>query len=106
AYFLSVNRNKETVTINLKSSDGKAIAQKLVERADVVVDNFLPAVRAKLITFNPKALHCSISGYDRGAAEENMPGYYLLAQAVSGLMAITGDGEGEPMKTGVAVSDL
>jgi crotonobetainyl-CoA:carnitine CoA-transferase CaiB-like acyl-CoA transferase len=106
AYFLSINRSKESLTVNLKSGDGRAITCRLIERADVVVDNFLSAQKASLRFPDPRrvnrrVIHCAISGFD-----DDTPGYDLLAQAESGLMAITGEPEGEPMKTGVALSDV
>jgi crotonobetainyl-CoA:carnitine CoA-transferase CaiB-like acyl-CoA transferase len=106
AYFLSVNRNKESITVNLKSEAGSDIARRLVDRADVVVDNFLPAQRQALLPINPRAIHCSISGFDSDGPQADTPGYDLLAQAGSGLMAITGEAEGELMKVGVALSDV
>src|SRR6476619_5125466 len=63
AYFLSVNRNKESIALDLKTPEGARIARQLVARADVVVDNFLPAQRAKLLPLNPRAVHCSIGGF-------------------------------------------
>ena len=103
AYFLSINRNKESVVVDLKTPEGAEIARQLVERADVVVDNFLPAQRAKLLPLNPRAVHCSIGGFDSDTAEAETPGYDLLAQAGSGIMSITGE---EPTKAGVAVVDV
>ncbi|HUP46883.1 MAG TPA: CoA transferase [Thermoanaerobaculia bacterium] len=108
AYFLSVNRNKESLTLNLKAAEGRAIAQKLIERADVVIDNFLPAQRRALglDDCSASAVHCSITGFDADAPDAAAPGYDLLAQAGAGLMAITGERDGEPMKAGVALSDV
>ena len=106
AYFLSINRNKESIAIDLKTREGGRIARRLVDKADVVVDNFLPAQRAKLLPINPRAVHCSIGGFDSDTAEADTPGYDLLAQAGSGLMSITGEAGGEPMKAGVAVIDV
>ena len=107
AYFLSVNRNKESVAVDLKSDDGKALAAAIVARADVVVDNFLPSQRRALLPdVPPTAVHCSISGFDADAPDATLPGYDLLAQASSGLMAITGEPGGSPMKAGVALSDV
>src|SRR5207248_7583048 len=103
AYFLSINRNKESIAVDLKTREGAKIARQLVARADVVVDNFLPAQRATLLPVNPRAVHCSIGGFDSDSAEANTPGYDLLAQAGSGWMSITGQVDGEPMKAGVAV---
>jgi len=102
-YFLSINRNKESIALDLTTRDGAEIARKLVDRADVVVDNFLPAQRAKLLPRNPRAVHCSIAGFDSDGAEAGTPGYDLLAQAGSGLMSITGE---QPTKAGVAVVDV
>ncbi len=102
AYFLSVNRNKESITLNLKSKRGRAIAGDLVKRADVVVDNFLTSQRTLLPAIPRNAIHCSITGYDDNPA----PGYDLLAQAETGLMAITGDPDGDPTKVGVALADV
>lgn len=110
-YFLSVNRGKESLALDLRSEEGRAVARALIERADVVVDNFLPAQRAALglddvAAINPAAIHCSISGFDADTAEAGTPGYDLLAQAAAGLMAITGEADREPMKAGVALSDV
>jgi crotonobetainyl-CoA:carnitine CoA-transferase CaiB-like acyl-CoA transferase len=109
AYFLSINRNKQSLALDLKR--GGAVARKLLERADVVVDNFLPAQRAALgldrvRKINPRVIHCSITGYDSDGTNAATPGYDLLAQAAAGLMAITGDADGDPMKVGVALSDV
>ena len=108
AYFLSVNRNKESVTLNLRTEEGRAIARRLVEKVDVVVDNFLPSQRAAfgLDGLEARAIHCSITGFDPDSPDAATPGYDLLAQAGSGLMAITGERDGEPMKVGVALADV
>jgi glutaryl-CoA transferase len=110
AYFLSVNRNKESIAIDLKSSEGAEVARRLIERADVVVDNFLPAQKESLHfaprEINPRVVHCTIAGFDSDTDDANTPGYDLLAQAGSGLMSITGSAAGEPMKIGVALADV
>jgi len=107
AYFLAINRNKESLTLNLKSEEGRAIAATLIERADVVVDNFLPAqAQAFALPRNERAVHCTIAGFDSDTPEASTPGYDLLAQAGAGLMSITGDADGLPMKAGVALSDV
>lgn len=98
AYFLTVNRGKESLTLNLKSKDGWQAAERLVARADVVVDNFI----GLKLPENPRAVRCRIAGFDDGTT----PGYDLLAQAESGLMSITGEADGEPVKSGVALSDV
>lgn len=111
AYFLSINRSKESLTLNLKSEEGAAIARELMARADVVVDNFLDAQKRTLgfadpRSIQPRAVHCTIRGYDADTPEGEVPGYDLLAQAGTGLMAITGESAGDPMKVGVALSDV
>jgi crotonobetainyl-CoA:carnitine CoA-transferase CaiB-like acyl-CoA transferase len=103
-YFLSVNRNKESVAIDLRSDEGRALAHEIIEHADVVVDNFLPSQREKLLDVPASKIHCSISGFDPDTADANTPGYDLLAQAGAGLMSITGNAE--PMKIGVALADV
>lgn len=107
-YFLSVNRNKESIAIDLRQD--RELANALIEHADVVIDNFLPSQREALLgdvlAINPKAIHCSITGFDADTSEANTPGYDLLAQAGAGLMSITGEAEGEPSKAGVALADV
>ncbi|HEX8617409.1 MAG TPA: CoA transferase [Thermoanaerobaculia bacterium] len=105
-YFLSVNRNKESIALDLRSEEGRAIARELIARADVVIDNFLPSQRQALLDVPESKIHCSIGGFDGDTAEANTPGYDLLAQAGAGLMSITGTPDGEPMKIGVALSDV
>jgi len=105
-YFLAVNRNKESLALDLRSDEGRRVAAELVARADVVVDNFLPAQRVALglAGLPERVIHCSIGGFDGDTPEANTPGYDLLAQAGAGLMSITG--EEEPAKIGVALSDV
>ncbi len=107
AYFLSVNRGKESIAVDLKTKRGAEIARRLVARADVVLDNFLPRQSRRLLPKVPaRAIHCTISGFDSDAEEHDMPGYDLLAQAESGWMSITGEPDGDPMKAGVALADV
>jgi len=107
AYFLAINRNKESLTLNLRSEEGRAIAGQLIARADVVVDNFLPSqARSFALARNERAIRCTIAGFDSDTPEASTPGYDLLAQAGAGLMSITGEAAGEPMKAGVALSDV
>lgn len=110
AYFLSINRNKESIALDLKSEEGAEVARRLIERADIVVDNFLPTQKESLNfeprEINPRVVHCTIAGFDSDTDDANTPGYDLLAQAGSGLMSITGDAGGEPMKIGVALADV
>jgi crotonobetainyl-CoA:carnitine CoA-transferase CaiB-like acyl-CoA transferase len=110
AYFLSVNRGKESLALDLRDAADAAVARELIARADVVIDNFLPAQREALLgdvaAVNPAAVHCSISGFDPDTPDAATSGYDLLAQAGAGLMSITGEREGAPMKIGVALSDV
>ncbi|HUP64543.1 MAG TPA: CoA transferase [Thermoanaerobaculia bacterium] len=112
-YFLSVNRNKESIVLDLKREGGIEAARRLIQRADVVVENFKDADRLRfgfeagaLQALSPGAVVCSIRGFDRDAADAALPGYDLLAQAAGGLMAITGEPDGPPVKAGVALSDV
>ena len=113
AYFLSVNRNKESIAVDLKSSSGREIAKRLIARSDVVIENFRDEQRrqfgftpAAIRKLNPRAVFCSITGFDRDSEQATEPGYDLLAQASAGLMWITGPADGSPSKTGVAIADV
>jgi crotonobetainyl-CoA:carnitine CoA-transferase CaiB-like acyl-CoA transferase len=103
---LSVNRNKESVAIDLRTDEGRALANDIIGLADVVIDNFLPSQRAALLDVPKEKIHCSIGGFDGDTSEASTPGYDLLAQAGAGLMSITGPADGEPAKIGVALSDV
>ena len=111
-YFLSVNRNKQSVALDLTAEADLARAHELARDADVVVENFRPDVMDKLglgyerlSAENPGLIFCSITGFGAGAGAE-LPGYDLLVQALGGLMSITGSPEGEPQKVGVALVDI
>ncbi|MDQ2622119.1 MAG: CoA transferase, partial [Actinomycetota bacterium] len=108
-YFLAVNRNKESVVLDLRDPDDQKKARELVAESDVVVENFRVGVMEKLglgyeelAELNPGLIYCSITGFGAGAGA-NLPGYDLLIQAVGGLMSITGDPAGGPQKVGVAM---
>ena len=110
--FLSLNRNKKSFTLDLKKQKGKEIARQLVKEGDVVVENFRPGVMERLglgyqdlSEINPSIIYCSSSGYGTEGPYRDRPGQDLLAQAMSGLMSITGNKEGLPMPAGVAISD-
>lgn len=110
SYFLSVNRNKQSVALDLRDPDGLAEARALAARADVVVENFLPGAMDRfglgyndVIQTNPDVVYCSITGFGRN---QQLPGYDLLIQAVGGLMSITGPDPATPTKVGVAVVDV
>ncbi len=113
AYYLCVNRNKRGIVINLKTDEGKKILHDLALQSDVLVENFRPGTLAKfgldfetLHELNPKLIYCSITGFGQTGSMKDKPGYDFMIQALGGLMSITGEPEGEPMKTGVAVVDL
>ena len=113
AYFLCVNRNKRGIVINLKTDEGKKILRDLALQSDVLVENFRPGTLEKfgldfatLHELNPRLIYCSITGFGQTGSMRDKPGYDFMIQALGGLMSITGEPEGEPMKTGVAVVDL
>ena len=112
-YYLTSNRNKRSITVDLKTSEGKEIIYKLAKDADVVVENFRTGAvdelgygYEQLKKLNPKIIYCSISGFGRTGSEKNRAGYDLLLQGYSGLMSITGEEEGPPSKVGTSIVDL
>jgi crotonobetainyl-CoA:carnitine CoA-transferase CaiB-like acyl-CoA transferase len=112
AYFLSVNRSKRSVAVDLKQPEGRALVLDLCARADVVLENFRPGAAERLgldaatvHARNPAAVYCSITGFGRHGSRER-PGYDFVVQAESGLMAVTGAADGPPTKAGVAVVDV
>jgi crotonobetainyl-CoA:carnitine CoA-transferase CaiB-like acyl-CoA transferase len=113
AYYLSCNRNKRAVTLDLARPEGVALFHDLVRHADVVLENFRAASADKLgvgpdrlLAVNPRVVVCSISGFGRTGPMRDLPGYDFAVQALSGLMSITGPVEGPPCKVGVAVTDV
>ena len=113
AYFLGVNRNKRSLALDFKSQAGLDVLKKLIIKSDIVIDNFKPGLLDKLGLnsewFEQQAasvIRCSITGYGTKGPNGGMPGYDFLLQAESGLMAITGEPDGAPMKLGVAVVDI
>jgi crotonobetainyl-CoA:carnitine CoA-transferase CaiB-like acyl-CoA transferase len=112
AYFLAINRSKRSVAIDLKDDEGRELVLDLCSRADVVLENFRPGTAARLgldavsvRRRNPGAVYCSITGFGRRGARDRA-GYDFVAQAESGLMAVTGEPDGVPTKAGVAVVDV
>lgn len=112
-YYLSSNRNKRSITIDLKSSAGKEIIYKLVKDADILVENFRTGTMEELgfgyeqlKEINPRLIYCSISGFGRTGPEKNKPGYDLLLQGFSGLMSLTGDPDRPPVKVGTSTVDI
>lgn len=113
AYFISVNRNKKSLTLNLKSEDGRALFYKLAEKSDVVVDNFRPGVIEKLRidyktlkSHNPKIICCSLTSFGDEGPLKDQPAFDLIVQAYSGALSITGSGKGEPARLGIPMGDL
>jgi crotonobetainyl-CoA:carnitine CoA-transferase CaiB-like acyl-CoA transferase len=111
--FASVNRNKRSVALDLKSLDGKARARELMIGADVVLENNRPGVMARLgldfLTLspaNPKLIYCSISAFGQDGPRASEAGFDLTVQAMSGIMSVTGEPDGVPVKCGVPVSDF
>jgi len=112
-YYLGVNRNKRSVKLDLKDPGDLALAHELARRADVFIENFKPGGLARfgldydaVAAANPAVVYASISGFGSGPKGAGLPGYDLIVQAVSGLMSVTGDAEGEPYRAGVAVFDV
>ncbi len=113
AYFLSVNRNKRSLAVDLKSADGLALVRDLARRADVVVENFRPGTAARLglgyddlAAENPGLVYASISGYGQTGPDSHRAGYDAIAQARSGIMSVTGEADGPPVRVGVSSADL
>ena len=112
-YFLGVNRNKESVTLNFKHKRGRALLDQLIDSADVLVENFRPgtlerqglgfsAVHAR----RPRLVYCSISGFGHTGPRRDQAGYDAVVQAEGGIMAITGAPDGQPYRVGTAIADL
>ncbi len=110
AYYLSINRNKKGIALDFTRDDDVAVVHTLLATADVVVDNFLPGALARrgidpdaLVEAHPALVWCTIGGFAR---DPQRPGYDLVAQAESGMMAVTGEPQGTPMKHGIAIVDI
>ncbi|WVW83010.1 hypothetical protein I302_105026 [Kwoniella bestiolae CBS 10118] len=113
AYFLQANRNKRSLTLNLKSDKGREVIQRLVSDADILVENYVPGKLDKfglgyeqVKAVNPKLIYCSITGYGSTGPYAKFPGYDVVIEAEAGLMHITGEKGGKPVKVGVAVTDI
>jgi CoA:oxalate CoA-transferase len=110
--FLAQNANKQSLTLNMKAKEGKAIFRKLVETADVVVENFRPGVMARLgfsyeelCKINPKIIYCAISGFGQTGPDATKPAYDQIIQGLSGVMAVNGDERLNPLRCGFPVCD-
>ena len=113
AYFLSVNRNKKSITLDMKSEQGKEVLWRLIDASDVLVENFRPGAMDRLgLGFEavkarrPAMVYCSISGFGDTGIQKDRPGYDVIVQGEAGIMDITGPRDGPPFKVGVAVADL
>lgn len=117
SYFLSANRGKKSITVDLAHPEGQALVRELAQQADVVVENYKVGTLARygldyesLKALNPRLVYCSITGFGQSGPYAALPGYDFVFQGMGGLMSITGQPEGsagdEPMKVGIAISDL
>lgn len=113
AYFLAVNRNKRGIAVDLKTARGRDVALRLADRSDVVVENFRPGTAGRLglgydelSARNPRLIYASISGYGQTGPYASEPGYDAIAQALSGLMSVTGEADGAPVRVGNSAADL
>jgi crotonobetainyl-CoA:carnitine CoA-transferase CaiB-like acyl-CoA transferase len=113
AYFLSINRNKESVTLDFKTPQGRSILDRLIARCDVLVENFRPGTLDKigldygsLAAAHPRLIVCSISGFGQNGPRRSEAGYDAVVQAEGGLMSITGPADGPPYRLGVAIGDI
>jgi crotonobetainyl-CoA:carnitine CoA-transferase CaiB-like acyl-CoA transferase len=112
-FFLSTNRSKKSIQVSTKTPEGRAVLQRLIDGADVVIDNFRPGVMAaigfsyaQLAARNPRIIACSISGFGATGPLRDYPGFDQIAQGFSGLMSVTGTAESGPTRVGIAICDL
>ena len=113
AYFMAANRNKQSVAVDLSTVEGQETVRQLAARADVVIENYKPDGLKKygldaetLCQKHPALVYCSISGFGQTGPNRNQPGYDLMAQGYGGIMSLTGDPDGPPMKVGVGIADV
>lgn len=112
-YFMCANRNKKSVAVDIATPEGQEVIRKLAARADIVVENFKPSGLAKygldhatLRAAHPGLIYCSISGFGQTGPNRDKPGYDLMAQGYGGIMSLTGEPDGQPMKVGVGIADV
>lgn len=112
-YFLFVNRNKRSIALDFTKPEGREVVRRLASEADILIENFRPDVMARqgldyeaLSALNPRLVYCSVSGYGHDSPLRLVAGYDPVAQAESGLMSVTGDPEGEPMRTSISFADI
>jgi len=113
AYFACTNRGKKSVTVDLARPEGQAIVRRLAERSDVLLENFKVGSLSRLglgwedlSALNPRLVYCSITGFGQSGPYKDRPGYDFVVQGMGGLMSVTGEPDGEPMKAGVAMTDI
>lgn len=113
AYFMSLNRNKESITLNLKAPEGKEILKELVKKVDVLVENFRPGTMEKLglgyetlKEINPRLIYASSTGYGQTGPYSQRPAYDAVVQAMGGIMSITGQADGMPTRVGTSIGDI
>ncbi|MEP4038351.1 CaiB/BaiF CoA-transferase family protein [Pseudophaeobacter sp.] len=113
AYFMAANRNKRSIALDIASPEGQAQIRRLAAEADILVENFKPGGLAKygldyasLRAEFPQLIYCSISGYGQTGPNSSKPGYDLMAQGYGGIMSLTGEPEGQPVKAGVGIADV
>ena len=113
AYFMNLNRNKKSLTLNLKNPQGKEVFQDLIKKVDVVVENFRPTTMERLglgyknlKEINPKIIYASISGFGHYGRYKDRPGYDIIGQAMGGIMSVTGWPGAPPTRTGTAIADI
>lgn len=112
-YFLIMNRNKRSITLNLKRQEGKEILLRMIPQCDVLIENFRPGTMDRLglgyealRQINPRLIYCSISGFGTTGPDAHLPGYDLIAQGMGGIMSVTGEPGGRPLRVGIAQADL
>ncbi len=113
AYFLSINRNKRSITLNLRNPKGKDVFLDMARSADVIVENYTPGVTGRLgidydsvKAVNPKIVYCSISGFGQTGPYREKPAYDQVMQGLGGIMSLTGEPDGSPVKMGIALTDI
>jgi crotonobetainyl-CoA:carnitine CoA-transferase CaiB-like acyl-CoA transferase len=113
SYFMSTNRNKKSIALDLKAKEGQEVLHRLAAKCDVVIENFRPGVTSRLAAdyatlsmINPRLIYCSISSFGQTGPYAEKPGYDLIIQGMGGLMGITGEPDGPPVRIGVAITDL
>jgi len=113
AYFLSVNRNKESLALDISRPEGQAAAKRLVEKADILIENFRADVMTRqglgyedLKAVNPRLIYCSVTGYGHASPNKLVAGYDPIAQSESGMMWMNGEADGPPLRTGVSYADM